>query len=84
MQLTLSHSIGHREAPIVKEADQRRPALETVIISLGGLAVLETLVRCSGPSKPSAEPGGTSDPGSRRSRTSLDPFCGGKYHFQYL
>jgi hypothetical protein len=47
MQLTPSHSIGHREAPIVKEADQRRPTVETVIDSIADLAVLETLARCS-------------------------------------
>jgi len=61
MQLTLSRSIGHREAPIVKEADQRRPTLETVINSLESIALpvllfLETLARCSGPTKASAEP----------------------------
>jgi hypothetical protein len=49
-------------------------------VSLG----LDALARCSGPHKASAEPGGTADPGSRRSRTLLDPLCGGKYHFQYL
>ena len=79
MQLTLSHSIGYRETPIVKEADQRRSTLEAIstcwLRSFGDSLALFWTTQNERNAYPLM---------LVQARTLLDPLCRGKYLFQYL